>query len=211
MFFLGILVSRVGIEPTTRRLRGSRRSKPIAADPGKSLKTGVGCFSVWPITAESCRVARNPLHNVAHGSSSGNWLAADYSRSRLRRGPEQPLATEIRSDLLMRNRPARLAVCEAPPDSLHDVQAVQHVVEAAIVRPAVEKRPNNIFGRHVNLREDALSIRPAISSATFVINPIRLIARQAQRGECAARLCDRIAQDRPARRLHALVGRRVRA
>jgi len=30
------VVSRVGIEPTTRRLRGSRESQPIVAGPGKS-------------------------------------------------------------------------------------------------------------------------------------------------------------------------------
>jgi hypothetical protein len=78
--------------------------------------------------------------------------------------------------LLVRDNPAGFAVRETPPDRLHDVQVVQHVIEAAIVRETVEQRPNGIFGRHMNLREDASSIRPAALSAKF-INPIRFARR----------------------------------
>jgi hypothetical protein len=61
----------------------------------------------------------------------------------------------------MRNDPTGLAVCETPADRLHDVEVVQDVIQAAIVRQTVEKRPNSIFCGHMNLREDAPSIRPA--------------------------------------------------
>jgi hypothetical protein len=55
----------------------------------------------------------------------------------------------------MWNDPAGLAVCETPTDRLHDVEVIQHVIEAAIVRQTVEERPSSIFGGHVNLSEDA--------------------------------------------------------
>jgi hypothetical protein len=74
--------------------------------------------------------------------------------------------------LLVRDNPAGFAVREAPPDRLHDVQVVQHVVEAAIVWETVEEFPNSIFGRHMNLGEDASSIRPAAPSSKLVISPI---------------------------------------
>ena len=72
----------------------------------------------------------------------------------------------------MRNDPTGLAVCETPADRLHDVEVVQHVIQAAIVRQTVEKRPNSIFCGHMHLREDAPSIRPEPGSAKFVINLI---------------------------------------
>jgi hypothetical protein len=48
----------------------------------------------------------------------------------------------------MRNDPTGLAVCQTPTDRLHDVQVVEHVIEAAIIRQTVEERPNSIFGGH---------------------------------------------------------------
>jgi hypothetical protein len=63
---LNAVVSRLGIEPRTRRLRGSQASKPIAADPEKSRKIGVGCSSVRPLVVDSGRVVRNPWHKFAH-------------------------------------------------------------------------------------------------------------------------------------------------
>ena len=56
--------------------------------------------------------------------------------------------------MLMRNDPAGLAVSETPTDRLHDVEVVQHVVEAAVVWQTIEERSNSIFGRHRNLRKD---------------------------------------------------------
>jgi len=80
--------------------------------------------------------------------------------------------------VLVRNAPTGLAICETPTDGLHDVEVVQDVIEAAIVRQTVEERPNGIFGGHVNLREDAPSIRPAPRSAKFEINSIQRFDQQ---------------------------------
>jgi len=60
------MVSRGGIEPPTRRLRGSRESKLIKADPEQSQQIGVGRSCARLLVVNSSRVVRNPLHNVAH-------------------------------------------------------------------------------------------------------------------------------------------------
>jgi hypothetical protein len=101
--------------------------------------------------------------------------------------------------LLVRDNPAGFAVRKPPSDRLYNVQVVQDVIEAAIVWQTVEERPNGIFGRHMNLREDVSSIRPAALATKFESNSIRLFARRANLWMSAAAAHNRT------RRLHAVL------
>jgi hypothetical protein len=64
--------SRVGIEPTTRRLRDDQQSGQIAAD---LVKIGVGCSSAWSFAADFGAVSRLGLQILAK-----EFLADDCER-----------------------------------------------------------------------------------------------------------------------------------
>jgi hypothetical protein len=58
------MVSRGGIEPPTRRLRGRRQRRPMTADLGKRNQIGVRCFRVRPFAADSGPVSRLALPKI---------------------------------------------------------------------------------------------------------------------------------------------------
>ena len=64
---------------------------------------------------------------------------------------------------------------DAPARCLHDVQVVQHVVQAAVVGQTVEQRANGVFGSHDNpaSQEGDPSIRPSRDGAKFTARGTR--------------------------------------
>ena len=79
---------------------------------------------------------------------------------RLRRGAEQPFATELGRDLFVRNDPTDGTVSETTIDGLDDVEVVQDIVQAAIVGQSVEERAHGVFDGHSSLnKKNASSIR----------------------------------------------------
>jgi hypothetical protein len=77
----GLMVSRVGIEPTTRRLRGSRELKSIAADPEKSRQIGAGRFHPRLLVVGSGRVVRNLLHILARAGRTGRTESSEAAEA----------------------------------------------------------------------------------------------------------------------------------
>jgi hypothetical protein len=73
-------------------------------------------------------------------------------RPKLRRGPEQPFATELGRNLLMRNDTASFGVCAPTVYGLHDVEVVQHIVHTAVVWESVEERAHGVLGGHSSLK-----------------------------------------------------------
>jgi len=50
----------------------------------------------------------------------------------------------------MRNDTPSVLISLAPGDRLHNVEVVQHIVEAAVIREPVEQCPHSVFGRHTH-------------------------------------------------------------
>ena len=70
---------------------------------------------------------------------------------RVRRAPSllngavQPCAAHLGNDLFVRDLSACITVGQACLESLYDVEVVQDVFEAAVVKETIEKRPNGVF------------------------------------------------------------------
>jgi hypothetical protein len=117
----------VGIEPTTRRLRGSQESTPIAADSEKSEQIGAGCSYARLFRVDSGCVVRNPLHNVARAVDQGKADSCEAA------GFAERFTNVI----------ATAPLVLASMHREHDDFAVQHA-EVNRVRKAPEYRPSRL-------------------------------------------------------------------
>jgi len=79
--------------------------------------------------------------------------------------------------LLVRNDSAGLTVGKTPTDRLHDVNVVQHVVQAAVVGQPIEQRAYRVFGGHNSLMKEGCVEYTTDASPSQVLKPTVFILR----------------------------------
>ena len=75
-------------------------------------------------------------------------MRAALTRPKLPGASEQPLAPQLRRDLLIRDDSTGFLVGLTAGHSLDDVEVILHLIKAAIIRETIKKRANRVFRRH---------------------------------------------------------------
>jgi len=90
-------------------------------------------------------------------------------------GAESPLAPKLFRDLFMGNAEARIELLDSLVDFREDVQVVEHVLECALVRKALEEGTDCVLGFHFPLRrfQRIATVPPGCLSA--YLGPCRLL------------------------------------